>query len=190
VSAFEHVIVLLSFVYALALTHLLSNVAYLIRAGSRVRFSWIHAGWMLIALLTVVANWIGFWDMRSLASWSVGTIMFTLAMAIANYLQAALVCAEVPETGPVDLVAFHAQQGHRYIGAYAVSVVFALCANVVYGSAFNLVEWSEQDLVVIPMLLVSIPAAIFLSRRVQIFALGCLGILWGTYFLELQQALH
>lgn len=101
-----------------------------------------------------------------------------------------LVCAEVPAEGTVDLVAFHAEQGRHYIGAYAVSVLFALCANVVYDSAFNLLGWSEHDLVVIPMLLISVPAAFFLSRRFQIFALACLAVLWGTCFLELQQALR
>jgi hypothetical protein len=190
VSAFEHVIVLLSFVYALALTHLLSVVACLIRAGRRVRFSLIQAGWMLNALITIIANWIGYWDMRQLPSWSVGTILFVLAMAIANYLQAALVCPEVSPEGPVDLIAFHAQQGRRYTAAFVASVLFALLANVVFGSAFNLAEWSQQNLVVIPMLAVSILAMAFLSRWVQLFALTCLAGLWGIYFIELQQALH
>ncbi|HEY3638251.1 MAG TPA: hypothetical protein VGK90_08850 [Rhizomicrobium sp.] len=189
-SAFEHIIVLLSFVYALALTHLLSGVAYLIRAGSRVRFSWIQAGWMLNALLTIVANWIGFWDMRQLPSWGVGTIMFTLAMAIANYLQAALVCPEVFSEGPIDLAAFHEQQGRRYIVAFVISLLFALSANVLFGSAYNLSEWSEQDLAVVPMLFVSVLAAVFLGRKTQIVLLVCLAGIWGFYFTKLQAALH
>ena len=119
-----------------------------------------------------------------------GTVAFTLAMAIANYLQAALVCPEVLPDGPVDLVEFHAQQGRRYIIAFVISVLFALCANVVYGSAYNLSEWSQQNLVVFPMLLLSVLAAISLARGVQIFALAGLAVLWGLYFSELQQALH
>jgi hypothetical protein len=43
VGAFEHVILLLSFVYALAIAHLLTTVAGLVRGWERVRFSWPHA---------------------------------------------------------------------------------------------------------------------------------------------------
>jgi hypothetical protein len=189
-SAFEHVIVLLSFVYALALTHLLSGVAYLIRAGRRVRFSWIQAGWMLNALIIIIANWIGFWDLRRLPSWGVGTIAFILAMAIANYLQAALVCPEVGHEGIVDLRDFHRRQGRRYIGAFVVSIAFALSANVVFGSEYRFGDLLEQNLAVIPMLLIAVLAMVFLGRRVQIFVLVCLGGLWGAYFAELQQALR
>jgi hypothetical protein len=190
VSPFEHVILLLSFVYALALTHLLSGVARLLHAAARVRFSWVHAGWMLNALIIIVANWIGFWDMRQLPSWSVGMILFTLAMAIANYLQVALVCPEVGDEGIVDLHDFHRRQGRRYIGAFVISLLFALFANIVFGAEYNFRDLLEQNLAVIPMLPIAILATVFLGRRVQIFALACLAGLWGVYFSDLQQALR
>jgi hypothetical protein len=188
-SAFEHIIVLLSFVYALALTHLLSGVAYLIRAGKRVRFSSFHAGWMLNALLVIIADWIGFWDMRRIPRWSMGTILFVMGMAIANYLQAALVCPEVSPEGPVDLIAFHREQGRRYIAASVASVLFALLANVVLGSAYNLAEWTWENMAVIPMLAACVLALAFRARWAQILALASLACLWAVYFTELQQAL-
>jgi len=43
VSAFEHVTALLSFVYALALTHLLARIAELIVARERIKFSGLLA---------------------------------------------------------------------------------------------------------------------------------------------------
>jgi len=63
-GAFDFVITLLSFVYALAITHILATVGDIIRAGKRVRFSWLNAAWMLSTLLIVVAFWLGLWDMR------------------------------------------------------------------------------------------------------------------------------
>jgi hypothetical protein len=71
-AAFEHVISLLSFVFALAITHLLLTVAGFVRSWERVRFSTPHALWLLNGLITVLANWISFWDMRSLPVWSIG----------------------------------------------------------------------------------------------------------------------
>src|SRR5690349_13329090 len=65
-SAFEHVILLLSFVYALALTHLLLSIAGMIRAASRVRFSIIFAFWMANAFMVIIGDWISFYDLRAL----------------------------------------------------------------------------------------------------------------------------
>ena len=50
-SVFEHVTALLSFVYALALTHLLARIAELIVARDRVRFSGLLALGMANAIL-------------------------------------------------------------------------------------------------------------------------------------------
>src|SRR5207302_7729484 len=56
-TAFEHVTALLSFVYALALTHLLARVAELIVACERVKFSGLLALGMVNAVLLVFVNW-------------------------------------------------------------------------------------------------------------------------------------
>lgn len=56
--AFDFVITLYSFVYALAVAQILSTVGDMIRAGKRLCFSWINAGWMLNVLLAIVAWWL------------------------------------------------------------------------------------------------------------------------------------
>jgi hypothetical protein len=52
-TAFEHVTALFSFVYALALTHLLARIAELVVARDRVRFSGLLALGMTNAALLV-----------------------------------------------------------------------------------------------------------------------------------------
>lgn len=64
-TAFEHVTALLSFVYALALTHLLARIAELIVARDRVKFSGLLTLGMVNAILLVFANWLSLWDLRS-----------------------------------------------------------------------------------------------------------------------------
>ena len=188
-GAFEHVIALLSFIYALALTHLLSGVVALIRADHRIRFSWIYAFWMLNAFLVIIANWISFWDLRAMPSWSMLAIAFMLLMAFANYLQAALVCPQVPKEGLVDLNVYHAEQGRRYIGATVASVALAVVANVVFGNTLNVAEWSAQNIAVVPMLLAAVLAMIFRARWVQIAMPIVLMAIWIFYFSDLQDAL-
>ncbi|MGH6872326.1 MAG: hypothetical protein ACREHE_12560 [Rhizomicrobium sp.] len=125
-GAFEHVISLLSFVYALAIAHLLTTAARLIGARERVRFSRLHAYWMLNALIVLVADWISFWDVRTLPSWTVASILVVLTQSFVDYMQAALVCPEVAPEGPIDLVAFHRIHARRYIGAFAATTIVAL----------------------------------------------------------------
>jgi hypothetical protein len=58
---FEHVTILLSFVYAIAMTHLLSSATELVLARDRVRFSGLYVLWMLNALLILLVNWMAIW---------------------------------------------------------------------------------------------------------------------------------
>jgi len=190
-GAFEHVITLLSFVYALAIGHVLMCLAGLIRAGGRVRYSWVHAGWLLTAFMVIMANWISFWDLRSLPSWGVGTVFFTFFMAAVNYLQAALVCPEVPDEGTIDLEQFHEEQGRRYIAAFLASGVLAVFANAVYGDVYQVMQWTAQNMAVVPMLAVALLAMAFpRARWIQLVAPFTLLALWAFYFVALQGAIH
>ena len=189
-GAFEHVISLLSFVFALAITHLLLTIAGLVRAWERVRLSGPHALWLFNGLITTLANWISFWDMHTLTAWSVGTIFFAFALSFVTYLQVALVCPDIPAEGPIDLERFHEEQSRRYIGAFLVTGVMALIGNVVLGDGMNVAEWGKQNLAVIPMMMCA-AAALFIRRRwVQIAAPVGLMAVWVFYYSDLQAALR
>lgn len=188
-GAFEHVISLLSFVYALAIAHLLTTVARLLSARGRVRFSWLHAFWMANAMLVLVLDWISYWDMKAISTWSVASIAIALASSFADYLQAALVCPEIPPEGPIDLKAFHARQSRYYIGAFVGSGVMALIMNTYYAGNFNVAEYAMQNFAVVPMLAVAITAAVSRNRWVQIACPILLVGIWAYYLVDLQGAL-
>ena len=190
-SAFEHVIALLSFVYALALTHLLLSIAAMIRAGSRVRFSIVFAFWMANAFVVIIANWISLWDIRALQSFGVGTILFTFMLAFVNYIQAALVCPELPSQGALDLWEFHQREGRRYLAAVVASLVMAVLANIIYGGVYSLAELSRENVATIPMLVISLVAAIYVRAWwIQIACVVAMTGLWTFYLLVLQGALR
>jgi hypothetical protein len=189
-AAFEHVISLLSFVYALAIAHLLTTTARIIGLWERVRFSWLHAYWMLNALIVLVVDWISFWDMHSVPSWTISAIAVVLVQAFVDYMQAALVCPEIPEEGGIDLAAFHETRSRRYIGAFAVTIASALVLNSYFGGSYNVAEYLAQNFAVIPLLAVALTAAIFRSRWVQAATPFLLIGIWIYYFTELQDALH
>ena len=188
-SAFEHVISLLSFVYALAIAHLLSTVARLIGARERVRFSWIHAFWMLNALIVLVVNWISWWDVHSVPSWSVISIFAALTQSFVDFMQAALTCPEIPPEGEIDLVQFHATRARRYIGAFALMTIVAFFNNLYFGGNYNIADFFTQNLIVAPLIVVALFATFVRRRWVDIATPVLLLCLWGYYLSQLQTAL-
>ena len=186
-AAFEHVMVLVSFVYAVALTHLLSCAAAYIRSWPRLRFSWSYAVWFVNAFITIIVNWISFWDLRLLHTFSVGTILFVFLLAFTNYLQAALVCPHIEPDREVDLVRYHAEQGRRYVGASAATAGAALIANALLGGGYQVQEWFRQNIVVAPMLAITIIATVFVHTRWVQYAAGAALLGLWTYLLSTLQ---
>jgi hypothetical protein len=111
VHAYEFILLLLSFVYAAAITHLLSTAGEIIIASKRIRFSWFNSGWMLAALLFTCAWWIGLWDLHTMETWDIGSIAFYFSIAAGIYLQARLVSPRIPEKGDIVLQQFHREEG-------------------------------------------------------------------------------
>ena len=70
-----------------------------------------------------------------------------------------------------------------------MSVTPVTVGNVVFGGGMNVGEWSEQNLAVVPMLAVALPALFLRSRWVQLGAPLALMAIWVFYFADLQAAL-
>ena len=65
----------------------------------------------------------------------------------------------------------------------------ALIANFVYSNGYNVMQWGNENLAVIPMLIVALAAMAFRARWVQIAAPILLLAIWTLYFIDLQGAL-
>ena len=88
--AFDFILVLFSFVYAAAITHLLSTAGEIIIAAKRIRLSWFNAGWMLVGLLFACAWWIGLWDLHAVTYWDIGSVAFYFSVAAGIYVVSVL----------------------------------------------------------------------------------------------------
>jgi hypothetical protein len=188
--AFDYVIVLFSFVYAAAVTHILATVGDLIMAGRRVKISRLNLGWMLNALLSILAWWMGTWELRGMRVWDSSFIAFNFAMACALYIIVRLTCPRVGPRGPVDLPAFHRNQGRKYLLANTAFGAVAMGYNAIFDLASNGSYFLRQDIAILPMLLASATAAIFILRpRVQAVCLMLGFAAWGLYFWKFQGVL-
>lgn len=188
--AYDFILILFSFVYAAAITQLLSTAGEIIIASKRVRFSWFNAGWMLASLLFTCAWWIGLWDLHTVRTWNIGSIAFHFSIAAGIYLQARLVSPPVPESREIDLRRFHAEEGRKYLVAYTILSVVTVVTNAVLGQADGISQWPAQNIVIVPMTLATGAAAIFIKQSwIQGPALAIQIGGWIWYFAALQTAL-
>ena len=126
---FELVVTLLSFVYALAVAVLLQGVADLLLARSRVRFSLLHAIWMVLALMLVFFNWHSLWnahDQEITALRSAREFVF----AGLQFMICALVAPRVPNEGGYDMRQHHAQHVRLYASVGALTAALAVIFTV------------------------------------------------------------
>ena len=163
-TAFEHVTALLSFVYALALTHLLARIAELVVARERVRFSGLLALGMINAIVLVFANWLSIWDLRSMQSWPLASIAIQFLFAISLYIICALVGPKTPDEGSIDLEEFFWRQRPYFYGAVLACVLLALVANLDFLKTTNAALFVKENLTTLPML---IPVTLALVSRAR-----------------------
>jgi len=182
---FEYVILFFSFVFSLALAHLLLAAAQMVRHRRALVFSWPHGLWMLAVLVMLCVNWISYWDAHTQTSVSIAAIAFGFFFVAAQYLLCALVTPDFEHGHGYDLTKFHAQERTAYLTAFLAVLVISIGVNLAGASGMGLGNWAEQNG---PVLVMAIPilAGIFVPWRwVQIAApLAELAMLifFGIYF--------
>jgi hypothetical protein len=186
--ALDFISILLSFVYAAAITHLLATAGDIAIAIKRISFSWLNTGWMVVSLLSVAAWWLGLWDLRGPDIWSMGALGLFFGIACLLYLLVRLVCPRIAADGPVDLDAFHHEEGRKYIGVYCLTCLVAIGVNTFFAGASQI--WLTQNYAMAPMALASL-AAIAWPRVgwVQAAAILVQLAMWAWYFAVLQPPL-
>ncbi|WP_395645580.1 hypothetical protein [Terricaulis sp.] len=161
---FDFVLILLSFVFAMAMAHLLAGVGALIAARERVRFSPLLTLAILNALLQVFVDWLALWDLRSLPAWDLLTIAVIFTYPIVIYF---LCVAAVPEPShdrPIDMDAFYWKTRRLYYG------LFALLLLIFMGGSWVLLRTSAPELALqqclsnLPFLLLCL-LALFVRER-------------------------
>jgi hypothetical protein len=140
---FQHVTVLVSFIFAIALTHVFSSASQLILARERVRFSWLLGVSMLNATLGVIINWLGLWELQGLKHWSLIEVLLLLGWVIPNYFSCSLVAMSVNETGPLDMLAFFDRQ--RSIIFSATLALWAMGSLATYTDRHNVAGWTPNE---------------------------------------------
>jgi len=135
-GVFEHILMLYSFVYALALTHVLMSYADIASHRERVKFSGLQLLWMLNTLLLLYLNWLSLWDLRHIPRWNMGLVSQQFTFAVMGYFSCAFVSPRMPEHGELDLEAFRLRQKPLVLGNMLLLIAWSIFGNVLDREAF------------------------------------------------------
>lgn len=144
---YEQFVMLLSFIFAIAMTHLLSTTTDLILARERVAFSGLMALWMVIALLLLLVNWLGIYSLSSLRHWTPLDVALNFVQVVIQYFTCSLLAMRVPEHGPVDMGGFFQRQRRVFIAACVALFPPVMISNYLYvqpGQPATI--WIQEDI--------------------------------------------
>jgi hypothetical protein len=142
-TMFQHVTVLVSFIFAIALTHVFSSASQLLLARDRVRFSPLLTVSMVNAALGVIINWLGLWQLQNMKHWSPAEVLLQLGWVIPNYFSCSLVAMPYSETGLLDMAVFFERQ-RRFIFS-ATLTLWAMSGLETYVDRYSFQGWKPND---------------------------------------------
>jgi hypothetical protein len=132
----EYILVLISIVVGLGMTHLLSGAAEIVQHAKTVRPYWIHTAWMTYLFITIIHFW--WWEFRlvQIKSWTFLPYAFVVCYAVLYYLLVALL---VPERGETENIKEH-YYSHRkwFFGTMALMQLVDFGDTLVKGFAYFL----------------------------------------------------
>ena len=166
---FEHITLFLSFIYAIAITHLLSSATELILARDRVKVSWLLLGWMAAALQLLVINWLSFAPLSAVKHWTLGDALLQFTEAFIQYFTCSLVSMRVDKEGVVDMPAFFARQRPVILSAVLALGIDASIGNYLNRDVSGLRPdaWIGQDMLIAGLNLVLLLAIFIRASWVQ-----------------------
>ena len=131
---FEYVMVLVSIVVGLALTHLLQGLVEIAQRPRRMKIVSIHLVWSIYMVITVAFWWWWQFKLQLLSSWTFQAYLFVLGYAVILYILSALL---VPKTldPDLDLDQFFYDRRGWFFGFNALYFVVDLIDSRLKGTA-------------------------------------------------------
>lgn len=189
-AAFDHVLVLLSFVYALALTHLLSRIGALTLARDRVRFSGLLAVCMANAVLMVFTNWLSLWDLRGMRDWDLFSVTMQFTFAVAIYFLCALAAPEINDKETIDMESFYWRNRRLFYSVLMACMFLSLVINAEFLKTPNTALFVQENVAVLPMIIAVGVALVLSTRWAQwVGGIGVAGLL-VTFTILFSSTLH
>jgi hypothetical protein len=163
-SAFDHVLVLLSFVFALALTHLLSRVGGFIVARKRVKPSGLTSLAIVNAVVMVFQNWLLLWTIRDWRNIDLLSITVIFVFSITLYFICAVAAPEAERGESIDMEEYYWDTYRPYYALVLLFMLLAFAVNFIYLKTSTPQMFVETNIGTLPSLAPSVLALAVRAR--------------------------
>ena len=171
-AAFEHVITLVSFVYAFALTYLLARIVALFDVRVRVEFSGLHAFMVVNAVLLVFINWLALWPFHTVVVWDFASIADNFCLAIVVFFTCAIAAPRASE-GPIDLEGYYQHACKPYYWLIIVGNAVAALGNLDFLKSTDPTQFWTWTVASIAVTIPPVLALVIAARWAQWAAAVC-----------------
>jgi hypothetical protein len=185
---FDHITILLSIIFALAMTHILASATELVWERRNVRFSGLHALWMINALLGLLAYWLSIWDLTTVKRWTGIEIALQFFPAIIQYFACSLLSLRRDGDKTMDMKAFYEKQRPAIFTAFSLMVIISMIENFVERNNFagrGPSDWIGVEFPMLSMLAATLIAGwakpIWLQWIAGLFMFGLEALFLATY---------
>ena len=129
-SPFEYVSVLISIIYGLGITLILTGVAELIRRWRTIVFFWPYFIWIVLVFVLHIYEWWEHYSLRSITSWSLPLFLFVAIYPILLFILANLLFPLKWSKKGVNLKEFYFASCDKFFLCTMLLAAVAIIQNV------------------------------------------------------------
>jgi len=129
-TTFEYVVVLVSIIVGLSLTHLLGGVGQLIDERRRARTYWVHSVWSVYAFIYLISFWWWEFQLRTVEVWTVQLYLFLILYAMLLYLLCVIL---YPRNLPADFREYFLLRRRWFFGGWILVYLVDIADSALKG---------------------------------------------------------
>ncbi len=176
-TRFEFLMMIAAVVVAVGMTEIVGGWGRLMRTRVIVKADWLHLGWTILILFSLIQYWIGMWKYNHLQIDHMIQIFFLIIPSLFGVLAAFGITPDVPRDGELDVREYYVAKRFAVFLPLAAYVVTALIADLVI-LGVDEVEISD----VVPYVVGAAGfSSLTLTSRVWIHTAVLAG--WAAYFI-------
>ena len=144
---FEYVMVMVSLVLALAVSHVMRASADIFGGAKRY---WVHSAWCALLVYTVFQTWWAYWDLKDTAEWTFAIYLAMFPYPLMLFMTASIL-VPLNRPQPVDWKAVFFERRQWFFGVQIALVVEAIITPVLLFDAppWHLFRFFQLGLVVL-----------------------------------------
>jgi hypothetical protein len=181
---YPHIRVVLSIILGLGITTLLAGIASIIEHPKRYHWSWIHMGWVVWALISIVTFW--WWEFRliAIARWTFGVYLFVIGYCSLFFMLSTLLFPkDVREYGSYEGYLLHRRPW--FFGLIALMTLMDLADTAIKGASRWQALGAAYPIHTVLMLVIAVLGMTLSGRRAQLLLVaGALAYQIGYFAAE------